>query len=104
MINHIDVSIFESPIVVPFAISRETKDTARVVIIRLADDNGHEGIGESSPFVSLTGDTAESAYAEALAIKSALLQRSFSAASACLGEIEQDSRRRSGRAIAALYR
>lgn len=99
MIANIDVSLFESPIVVPFAISRETKDTARIVIIRLADEQGRQGLGEASPFVSLTGDTAEVAFAEAMRLKDELQHRPFGAARARLDEIYADSRRRSATAV-----
>lgn len=41
---------------VPFAISSETLDTANFVLINIQDDNGLTGLGEASPFPTLTGD------------------------------------------------
>lgn len=49
------------PVNVPFAISRETLDQARVVLLTLTDEDGRVGIGECAPFPTLTFDTAETA-------------------------------------------
>jgi len=41
---------------VPFAISSETLDQMNFSLIQITDDNGLTGIGEASPFPTLTGD------------------------------------------------
>ena len=41
---------------VPFAISSETLNSANFVLVTIKDDNGNAGIGEASPFPTLTGD------------------------------------------------
>lgn len=101
MIVSIDVSLFESPIVVPFAISRETKETARIVIVRLVDQHGTIGLGEAAPFVSLTGDTAEMALAEAHKLRDALVGKPVDVYVDEMRSIYADSRRRSATAVIA---
>lgn len=46
----------KSEIHVPFAISSETLHQAEFVLIQISDENGLTGIGEASPFPTLTGD------------------------------------------------
>ena len=41
---------------VPFAISSETLHNADFVLVQITDENGLTGIGEASPFPTLTGD------------------------------------------------
>lgn len=41
---------------VPFAIASETLDTMNFILITISDENGMIGIGEASPFPTLTGD------------------------------------------------
>ena len=41
---------------VPFAISSETLNEASFVLVKITDDHGLTGIGEASPFPTLTGD------------------------------------------------
>lgn len=44
---------------VPFAISSETLNQANFVLVEIYDENGLLGIGEASPFPTLTGDNVE---------------------------------------------
>lgn len=55
----------ELGVVVPFAISKETLPAARFALLSVTDAEGRTGLGEASPFPSLTGDTMESAVATA---------------------------------------
>lgn len=50
---------FEADIHVPFAISSETLNHASFVIVEIFDENGLCGIGEASPFPTLTGDNVD---------------------------------------------
>jgi len=45
------------PIIVPFAISGDALTEATPVFVQLRDERGNTGLGECSPFPSLTGDT-----------------------------------------------
>ncbi len=58
-ISETSVRHIKSPIHVPFAISSETLNEASSVIIELKDEDGLCGIGEASPFPTLTGDNVE---------------------------------------------
>lgn len=49
-------------IVVPFAISSETLTAADFVLVTITDGNGIAGIGEASPFPTLTGDNVSGVY------------------------------------------
>lgn len=55
------IKTFRSPIHVPFTISRQSLPYAEIVLIELRDEDGHIGLGECSPFPSLTGDTVKTA-------------------------------------------
>lgn len=48
-----------SELIVPFAISQESLPVAEVVFVRISDTSGHSGLGEASPFPSLTYDTID---------------------------------------------
>ena len=49
-------------IVIPFAISSETLTTADFVLVTITDGSGISGIGEASPFPTLTGDNVAGVY------------------------------------------
>ena len=49
-------------IVIPFAISSETLTSADFVLVTITDGNGISGIGEASPFPTLTGDNVAGVY------------------------------------------
>ena len=49
----------QADIHVPFAISSETLNQASFVLVEIHDENGVFGIGEASPFPTLTGDNVE---------------------------------------------
>lgn len=55
-LRNFDTKNISSAIHVPFAISGETLETADFTLIQIQDDQGRIGIGEGSPFPSLTGD------------------------------------------------
>jgi L-Ala-D/L-Glu epimerase len=64
---HSKIILFEAKkisceIVVPFAISSETLTTANFVLVKIRDENGVTGIGEASPFPTLTGDNVAGVY------------------------------------------
>lgn len=56
VIQRYDTKNISSAIHVPFAISGETLETADFTLIQILDEDGRVGIGEGSPFPSLTGD------------------------------------------------
>lgn len=56
MIQRYDARNISSAIHVPFAISGETLETADFTLIQMMDEHGSVGIGEGSPFPSLTGE------------------------------------------------
>ena len=49
-------------IIIPFAISSETLTEASFVLVTIVDANGIKGIGEASPFPTLTGDNVSGVY------------------------------------------
>lgn len=60
-IAHVLVEAVQVPIHMPFAIAKETLDQASLAIVSLTDAQGRIGLGEASPFPSLTGDSIETA-------------------------------------------
>lgn len=58
-ISETDARQIEADIHVPFAISSETLNKASFVLVQIFDENGLCGIGEASPFPTLTGDNVE---------------------------------------------
>ncbi len=83
------------PVRVPFAISRETLDVARVVLVLLWDEAGSFGLGECAPFPSLTHDDAATAAAEAHALAAALVGLDVTAALARLDAAGREIAKRS---------
>jgi L-alanine-DL-glutamate epimerase-like enolase superfamily enzyme len=53
------VKPLESPLHMPFNISKGAVETAQNVLIQIADESGRTGIGEAAPFPVLTGDTQD---------------------------------------------
>lgn len=56
-----NMRVLQIPIHVPFAIAKETLPHATIAVVSLEDENGNVGLGEASPFPSLTGDSIETA-------------------------------------------
>lgn len=72
-IQRYDTRNISSAIHVPFAISGETLETADFTLIQIQDENGRNGIGEGSPFPSLTGDNVHGVQPAAQEILSQLM-------------------------------
>ena len=61
-----------SKLIVPFAISQEALPVAEVVFVRVSDTSGLSGLGEGSPFPSLTYDTVDDVLAALPALLKAI--------------------------------
>ncbi|NBX18453.1 MAG: dipeptide epimerase [Proteobacteria bacterium] len=66
------VTALESPLHMPFSISKGAVETVQNVLIEFQDDSGATGIGEAAPFPVLTGDTQEIALKAARELASAV--------------------------------
>jgi L-alanine-DL-glutamate epimerase-like enolase superfamily enzyme len=61
---------------VPFSISSETLNAANFVLVQIRDDNGLRGIGEASPFPTLTGDNVNGVFPVVLELLDQLTEMS----------------------------
>ncbi|MBP1768460.1 MAG: muconate lactonizing mandelate racemase protein [Candidatus Aminicenantes bacterium] len=71
-IQDVEIYNFDIPLTEPFTITLGTITTSNGVLIRITTDAGIIGIGESSPFQPVTGDTPETNIAAARAIREIL--------------------------------
>jgi len=71
-IQDVEIYYFDIPLKEPFTITLGTITTSSGVLIRIVTDAGITGIGESSPFQPVTGDTQETNVAAARAIREML--------------------------------
>jgi L-alanine-DL-glutamate epimerase-like enolase superfamily enzyme len=71
-VQDVEIYNFDIPLNEPFTISLGTITTSNGVLIRIITDGGITGIGESSPFQPVTGDTPETNIAAARAIREIL--------------------------------
>src|SRR4030042_6070427 len=58
-IQDVEIYYFDIPLKEPFTITLGTIQTSSGVLIRIVTDAGITGIGDSSPFQPVTGDTQE---------------------------------------------
>src|SRR4030042_2100263 len=71
-IQDIDIYYFDIPLKEPFTTTLGTITTSSGVLIRVVTDAGITGIGESSPYQPVTGDTQETNGAAARAVRDML--------------------------------
>jgi L-alanine-DL-glutamate epimerase-like enolase superfamily enzyme len=71
-IQDVEIYYFDIPLKEPFTITLGTITTSSGVLIRVVTDAGVTGIGESSPFQPVTGDTQETNVVAAKAIREML--------------------------------
>jgi L-alanine-DL-glutamate epimerase-like enolase superfamily enzyme len=71
-IQDLEIYYFDIPLKEPFTITLGTITTSSGVLIRIVTDAGIIGIGESSPFQPVTGDTQETNVVAARAIRDML--------------------------------
>jgi L-alanine-DL-glutamate epimerase-like enolase superfamily enzyme len=71
-VQDVEVYYFDIPLTEPFTITLGTITTSNGVLVRIVTDAGIIGIGESSPFQPVTGDTPETNIAAARAIREVL--------------------------------
>jgi len=71
-IQDVEIYYFDIPLKEPFTITLGTITTSSGVLIRILTDAGIVGIGESSPYQPVTGDTQETNVAAARAIRETL--------------------------------
>jgi L-alanine-DL-glutamate epimerase-like enolase superfamily enzyme len=71
-IQDVDIYYFDIPLKEPFTISLGTITTSSGVLIRILTDGGVTGIGESSPFQPVTGDTQQTNVSAAREIREML--------------------------------
>jgi len=71
-IQDVEIYYFDIPLKEPFTITLGTVTTSSGVLIRVVTDAGIIGIGESSPFQPVTGDTQETNVVAARAIREML--------------------------------
>jgi L-alanine-DL-glutamate epimerase-like enolase superfamily enzyme len=71
-IQDLEIYYFDIPLKEPFTITLGTITTSSGVLIRVLTDAGITGIGESSPFQPVTGDTQETNVVAARAIRDML--------------------------------
>jgi L-alanine-DL-glutamate epimerase-like enolase superfamily enzyme len=71
-IQDVEIYYFDIPLKEPFTITLGTITTSSGVLIRILTDAGITGIGESSPFQPVTGDTQETNVVAARAIREML--------------------------------
>ena len=71
-IRDVEIYYFDIPLKEPFTITLGTITTSSGVLIRIVTDAGIIGVGESSPYQPVTGDTQETNVAAARAIREML--------------------------------
>jgi L-Ala-D/L-Glu epimerase / N-acetyl-D-glutamate racemase len=71
-IQDVEIYYFDIPLTEPFTITLGTITTSSGVLVRVLTDAGITGIGESSPFQPVTGDTQETNVVAARAIREML--------------------------------
>lgn len=78
-IAQIDIFKANIPLTQPFVISLDTISVAANVMIRIRSEEGLQGWGECSPYVTIMGETQESAYAAAQRLAPVLIGQPVSA-------------------------
>lgn len=74
-LKKIEIYCHEVPLKTPFTIALETIKAAKNIIVKIIAEDGQYGLGECSPYQTISGETQASAYAVAKVIAPVLLGR-----------------------------